>query len=161
MIKNNLKEDKIMKLVNVNRPVYRYNPIDQLLNDFFNDNHFADRLEHKELVFSPKTNVFEADEEIVLELLVPGFEKDQIKLSVENNVLNVKSNLQEQETEKKEDNLKYTHVEFEKKSFEKSFKLSDKLDQEKISADFKNGILRITLAKKEEAIPVKRQIEIA
>ncbi|HKJ43158.1 MAG TPA: Hsp20/alpha crystallin family protein [Sunxiuqinia sp.] len=148
-----------MKLVNVNRPVYRYNPVDQLMNDFFNNNHFADRLEQRELGFSPKTNLVESDDKIVLELLVPGFEKDQIKLSVENNVLTVKSNLEEQN--EKSDELKYSRVEFEKQNFEKSFKLSDKLDQEKINADFKNGILTITLAKKEEAIPVKRQIEIA
>lgn len=150
-----------MKLVSVNRPVYRTNPIDQLMNDFFNADHFTDRFERKELRFSPQTNVFESDSQIKLELVVPGFEKDQIKLSVENNVLTVKSDLEEKDTENKNDEVKYSKVEFAKRNFEKNFKLSEKLDQDKISADFKNGILTITLAKKEEAIPVKRQIEIA
>lgn len=150
-----------MKLVSVNRPVYRTNSIDQLMNDFFNADHFTDRLERKELSFSPQTNVFESDSQIKLELVVPGFEKDQIKLSVENNVLTVKSNLEEKEAENGNDEVKYSKVEFAKRNFEKNFKLSEKLDQDKISADFKNGILTITLAKKEEAIPVKKQIEIA
>ena len=152
-----------MKLVNVSRPVYRTNPIDQLLNDFFYANSGTDRLEQKELSFSPLTNVFETDAKIVLEMVVPGFGKDQIKLAVENNVLTVKSALPEKESDKEDEKktYRYQRVEFEQKDFEKKFKLSDKLDQEKIQAGFKNGILTITLAKKEEAIPVKRQIEIA
>ena len=151
-----------MKLVNVHRPVYRTNPIDHLLNDFFNANEVSDRLAQKELNYSPLTNVIEGNDKIVLELVVPGFEKDQIQLSVEKNILSVKSNLidNEVEGEDKKNEPKYSRVEFQKRNFEKKFRLSDQLDQEKISADFKNGILTITMAKKEEAIPVKRQIEI-
>lgn len=152
-----------MKLVNVSRPVYRTNPIDQLLSNFLYTNNGTERLEQKELSFSPLTNVFETDKEVVLELLVPGFEKGQITLAVENNVLVVKSELQEKEdkTDNEAKSYKYKRVEFEQRGFEKNFKLSDKLDQEKIQARFKSGILTITVAKKEEAIPVKRQIEIA
>ena len=152
-----------MKLVNVNYPVYRRSHVDHLLNDFFNTNGNTDRLEKKELRYSPLTNVFESDEKIVLELLVPGFEKEQINLSVENNVLTVKSELPEKEAANQEENKapKFSKVEFELKNFEKKFRLSDKLDQEKIQAEFKNGILTVTLAKKEEAIPVARKIEIA
>ena len=150
-----------MKLANVSRPVYRANPIDQLLNDFFYSNSGTDRLEQKELNYTPQTNVFETDAEVILELMVPGYEKDQIKLAVENNVLVVKSELPDSQNEEKRKSYKYKRVEFEQRGFEKKFKLSDKLDQEKIQAGFKNGILTITVAKKEEAIPVKRQIEIA
>jgi HSP20 family protein len=151
-----------MRLVNVNHPGYRRSSVDQLLNDCFNTNSATDRLEKKELRYSPLSNVFETDVDIVLELMVPGFEKDQINLSVENNILTVKSNLAEKETddkpEKKE--LRYSKVEFQLKDFEKKFRLSDKMDQEKIQAGFKNGVLTITLAKKEEAVTVARKIEI-
>jgi HSP20 family protein len=151
-----------MKLVNVNHPGYRKSSVDQLLNDFFNTNSSTDRLEKKELHYSPLTNVFESDANIVIELMVPGFEKDQINLSVENNILTVKSQLAEKDSgdEEGKKELRYSRVEFQLKNFEKKFKLSEKLDLEKIQAEFKNGILTVTLAKKEEAVPVTRKIEI-
>ena len=71
-----------MKLVNVSRPVYRTNPVDSLLNDFFKTNLASDRLEKAELAYSPSTNVLESETEIALELLIPGFSKDQIELAV-------------------------------------------------------------------------------
>lgn len=151
-----------MKLVNVSRPVYQANPMDALLNDFFNANRTSDRLERQELAYSPSVNVLESDTEVVLELLVPGYSKDQIQLAVENNTLMVKSDLSKKEESAPEDSseLKYSRVEFEKKDFEKKFRLSDKLDQEKIRAEVNNGILKVMLEKRKEAIPVKRQIEI-
>lgn len=151
-----------MKLVNVSRPVYQANPMDALLNDFFKANRTSDRFERQELTYSPFVNVLESDTEVVLELLVPGYSKDQIQLAVENNVLSVKSDLGEKEESAPEASgeLKYSRVEFEKKNFEKKFRLSDKLDQEKIRAEVNNGILKVILEKRKEAIPVKRQIEI-
>ncbi|WP_299577686.1 Hsp20/alpha crystallin family protein [uncultured Sunxiuqinia sp.] len=153
-----------MKLVNVNRPVYGINPVDALLNDFFNTNGASDRLEKKELTYSPSTNVLESDSKIVLELLVPGYSKNEIKIAIENNVLLVKSNLEEakaKEPTDEKDAISYSRVEFRKREFEKKFKLSDKLNQDKIHAEVANGILTISLEKKQEAIPVKREIEIA
>lgn len=153
-----------MKLVNVNRPVYGINPVDALLNDFFNTNGASDRLEKKELTYSPSTNVLESDSKIVLELLVPGYSKNEIKIAIENNVLHVKSNLAEtaaKETADEKDQVSYSRVEFRKREFEKKFKLSDKLNQDTIHAEVANGILTISLEKKKEAIPVKREIEIA
>jgi HSP20 family protein len=151
-----------MKLVNVSRPVYQANPMDALLRDFFTTNRANDRLEKEELAHFPSVNVLESDTQVILELLVPGYSKDQIQLAVENNVLTVKSDLGEKEETASEEssNLKYSRVEFEKKDFEKKFRLSDKLDQEKIHAEVNNGILKVILEKRKEAIPVKRKIEI-
>ena len=151
-----------MKLVNVNRPNYRTNPLDVLLNDFFRSSEASDRFEKAELTYAPSANLAESETEVILELLVPGYSKDQIQLSVEDNILTVKSNLEEENAGEVENTLalKYSHVEFEKKKFEKKYKLSDKLDQEKIHAEVNNGILKVVLEKKKEAIPVKRQIEI-
>ncbi len=151
-----------MKQVNVNRPVYQTNPMDALLSDFFRANRTSDRFEKEELSHSPSINLLENDTEVVLELLVPGYSKDQIQLAVENNVLTVKSDLGEKEETASEEssNLKYSRVEFEKKEFEKKFRLSDKLNQEKIHAEVNNGILKVILEKRKEAISVKRKIEI-
>ncbi len=156
------RRKQIMKLVNVNRPVYQTNPMDALLSDFFRANRTSDRLEKEELTYSPSVNVLESDTEIVLEFLVPGYSKDQIQLAVENNVLTVKSDLGQKEETATEgsSNLKYSRVEFEKKDFEKKFRLSDKLNQENIHAEVNNGILKVIVEKKKEAIPVKRKIEI-
>ncbi|WP_159517202.1 Hsp20/alpha crystallin family protein [Sunxiuqinia indica] len=150
-----------MKLVNVNRPAYYNNPVDALLKDFFNPKTVTDRYEKEELKYTPSANVFETDTDITLELLVPGYSKDQIKLSVENNILLIESEGVEPKPDEKEaEELRYSRIEFEKKNFEKKFRLSEKLNQDQIKAEANNGVLRITIAKKEEAVPVKRQIEI-
>ncbi|WP_321286207.1 Hsp20/alpha crystallin family protein [uncultured Sunxiuqinia sp.] len=150
-----------MKLVNVNRPAYYNNPVDVLLKDFFNPKTATDRYEKEELKYTPSTNVFETDTDIALELLVPGYSKDEIKLSVENNMLLIDSQEIEPKADEKEaEELRYSRIEFEKKNFEKKFRLSEKLNQDQIKAEVNNGVLRITIAKKEEAVPVKRQIEI-
>ncbi|MGQ7869867.1 Hsp20/alpha crystallin family protein [Sunxiuqinia sp. sy24] len=156
-----IRRKQIMKLVNVNRPVYGVSPVDALLKDFFQANATSDRIEKKELAYAPSTNVLESDTEVVLELLVPGYSKEEIKLAIENNVLLVRSHLIEGESAEAKNTLINSRIEFEKRHFEKRFKLSEKLDQERINAEVANGILKISLGKKKEAIPVKREIEIA
>ncbi len=107
-----------MKLVNVNRPVYRVNPVDALLKDFFNANGVNDRYDKEELVNQPSTNLFETETSVVLELLIPGYSKEEIKLQVENNQLIVKSESLENESDKQKDapEYKYSRVEFERRS---------------------------------------------
>ena len=148
-----------MRLVKLNHPGYHVDSANGLLNDFFRSTLANDRFDKRELTQSPATNIYESDEAVVLELLVPGIAKENIKLSVESNTLIVRSEMQ-LETKDESQEQRYSHVEFEPKNFEKKFKLSAKLDQEKILAEVNNGILKITLAKKPEAVPVKREIEI-
>ena len=152
----NLQEEIRMKLVKMN-PVYHVNAVDRLLNDFFSQNYQTDRLERKELTNQPATNLYDHDDHVAIELSVPGYEKEQIKISVEKDLLIIKGEVANEENQ----NATYARVEYRPANFEKKFKLSEKLDPEKINAGFKNGILKVSVSKKEEEVTQKRQIEIA
>lgn len=145
-----------MRLVKVN-PAYSFNAVDRLLNDLFTQEYRSDRYAKKELSWQPATNLFEDEKSVQIELLVPGFEKEHVKISVEKDLLVIKGEVAEQEGQA----AKYARVEFKPQNFEKKFRLSEKLDAEKIEAAFKNGILKLVVSKKEEAIPQRREIEIA
>ena len=146
-----------MKLVKVNHPFYTSRGIDRLMNEFFNEDWGLDRYAKNELTSSPSTNVYETEDAFKVEVSVPGYEKDQINLDVENDVLTIKAELAKSEDKE----FKYVRREFSASGFEKSFKLSKNINQDKIEASFKNGVLVVDLPKKEEAILIKREIKIA
>lgn len=109
-------------------------------------------------------NILENDNSYVLEILIPGFDKNDIKLSVDKGLLYVKAtrnseNLEENKAETTPQ-PKYHLREFHIESFERSFKLSNKVMIEGIKAKFENGILFVTLPKKEEFVVDSHDIDI-
>lgn len=145
-----------MKLVKVN-PAYGFNSIDRLLNDFFVDGLNHDRIERKELSFQLATNVYEFEDRVKLELQIPGFSKEQVKITLDKDVLLVAGEVEEGEKVE----AKYSRIQFKNKNFEKRFKLTDDIDQDNIQAVFENGVLLLTLLKKKEEKQIVRNIEIA
>lgn len=144
-----------MNLVRFNRPADNFY-VNHLANDLFDQLWRTDR-EPSTCTYRPTTNIFETEADFKLELLVPGYDKNEIEILVENKQLVVKS--EQKETEKPE--YKYAHVEYVKSGFEKRFKLSEKLNAEAISAEFKNGVLTIVIPKlKDEKQNLLRKIEI-
>jgi len=110
---------------------------------------------------TPAVNVKENDNEFILEVAAPGMKKEDFKLELDNNVLSISSEKKEEkETEDKEE--KFTLREFSYSSFKRSFTLPETVDHSKISADYKDGVLKIELPKREEAkVQPKRTIEIS
>ena len=145
-----------MKLVKVN-PAYSHNPIDRLLNDFFQQGLNLDRYAKNEIGFQPATNVFEFDDSVRIELQIPGFSKEQVKITLEKDVLVVAGEVANEEKAEPA----YSRVEFKALNFEKKFKLNETLDAEKIQAAFVNGVLILSLAKREEVKSIVKNIEIA
>ncbi len=145
-----------MKLVKVN-PVYNFNAVDRLLNEFFTQGFQQDSYSRNEITAQPATNLYETENVVEIEMLIPGFEKDQVTISVEKDQLVVAGKVEKQE----EKQTKFRRIEFKTQNFEKKFRISDMLDAEKVNATFKNGILKIVIAKKEEVVAQKREIEIA
>jgi HSP20 family protein len=141
-----------MTLVRLNQPTL----LRSLANDAFARNLFDSNLEkfsacdsEDEVLF----NLREEENEVLLEMAVPGFSKEMIQIEVEDNVLTVKSVGETNEQKVGS---------FALKSFEKRFKVSDKVNIESISARAEYGILYITLPKTEEALKKPAQtIEIA
>ena len=98
---------------------------------------------------SPSVNILNTDDDITLNLAIPGHGKEDIKITIDNDVLTISSTIEKTKLEGGEFRLK----EFDYRGFERSFVLPDTLDQENVNATFKDGILTLAIAKKEEAKP--------
>ena len=138
-----------MNLVKLNSPRYNANSVlvDELFNNFFKNDYHEDYA--KSCGAKPATNVFETEKEFKIEVLLPGFSKEDLSLNVQNNLLTIKV---EKEKEEKVEAYKYARREFDAVNFEKQYRLPKTVDVEKISAQFENGVLNIELPKKEEAL---------
>jgi len=145
-----------MKFMKVSDPAYQMNQVDRLINNRLTSELCFDRYGENELIHQPATNLYENEQVVEIEMSIPGYEKDQLKIAVDKDLLIVKGVAEKKE----ETEPKHVHVEFKKGNFEKKFKLSDRMDAEKVNAIFKNGILKITVSKKEESVPQLREVEI-
>ncbi|WP_299228123.1 Hsp20/alpha crystallin family protein [uncultured Psychroserpens sp.] len=107
----------------------------------------------------PAVNIKENAEDYVLELAIPGMKKSDFNIDIDNKVLSISTEI---ETENEETNDTYTRREFGYSSFKRTFSLPDTVESEQVKATYENGILCITLPKREEAKqkPPKR-IEIS
>jgi len=105
--------------------------------------------------WSPSVDIYENKEQIVLEAELPGMNREDFDLSVENNVITLRG---ERRFEKKDDADNYHRVERAYGSFTRSFTLPNTVTAEGANADYRNGVLRVTLPKREET--KARRIEI-
>jgi len=107
----------------------------------------------------PAVNIRENNDSFLIEVAAPGLSKENFKLNLDRNRLVISS---EQKTEKNENDKKYSRREFSYQSFERSFTLPEgSVDNDKISAKYTDGILLVTLPKREEVKPKPaREIEI-
>ena len=103
--------------------------------------------------WTPAVDVSETEDALVFSAEVPGFEKDGLSISVDNGLLTLSG---ERKLERKSE--EFHRIERVYGKFERSFSLPKAVESEKIKADLKNGVLTITLPKKEEAKP--RQIPV-
>lgn len=102
-------------------------------------------------------DVRENDKEIIFEAELPGIEEQDVEVSVRDGVLSLKGEKKSERDEKKDT---YHLVERSYGSFERSFSLPDSADQEKITADFTKGVLRIVVPKRAEAAKAEKKIVI-
>ena len=108
----------------------------------------------------PSVNIKENPDAFTVEVAAPGFDKNDFKLELNNNTLTVSSE-KKVESETKENEV-FTKREFSYQSFSRSFTLPMIADGERISANYENGILLVSIPKKEEAKPKpSRMIEIS
>lgn len=108
----------------------------------------------------PAVNVKETADDFVIELAAPGMEKTDFKINFKNNVITISS---ERENEKEETKGNYTRREFSYQSFQRSFTVPENaIMSDKIEARYNNGILQVTLPKREEVKPQpEREIQIS
>jgi HSP20 family protein len=97
--------------------------------------------------WSPSVDIFENKDHIVLEAELPGMKREDFDLSVENNVITLRG---ERHFEKKDETDNYHRVERAYGSFTRSFTLPNTVSAEGATAEYTNGVLRVTLPKREE-----------
>ncbi len=125
------------------------------LDDFFAGE--VNPLSNTRILSVPPVNVFESETAYRIELAAPGLKKDDIKISLDNDVLTISAEIKENDVTEEG---QYTKKEFDYKNFSRSFTLPEIADREKIDAKSENGVLLITISKKEEVINKPKQIEI-
>jgi HSP20 family protein len=107
--------------------------------------------------WSPAVDIFETEHELVLKADVPEIEMKDIDLQVENGTLTLKG---ERKFEQEQKGRGYHRIERGYGSFVRAFTLPDSVDVEKVKAEYKSGVLTVTLAKKEVAKPKTIRVEI-
>ncbi len=107
--------------------------------------------------WSPAVDVREDENGIALEADLPGLTKDDFELSIENYILTLKG---ERKFEKKAEEANYHRVERSYGKFVRTFTLPSTVDVDKVKADFKDGVLSVSLPRKEETRPRQIKIEI-
>lgn len=121
-----------------------------IMDEFFND-----AVATRRDTFTPSIDISETEKQFVIDVEVPGVDKKDIELSIENNTLTISG---ERKFEKKEDNKQYHRVESHYGTFSRTFSLPDNVKTESIHASYNNGILSITVDKSEQQM--KKQISI-
>ncbi len=125
---------------------YGYN---DLRNWFFNDFERINRIGA-----TPPANIIETSDDFKIELMVPGFRKEDFRIKVEEQILSVSAEVEQNQNS---ESSRYSRHEFGKDSFTRRFRLSNWVDSEKIEATYQDGILGLVIPKKEEtkAKPVR------
>ena len=137
-------------------------PFDQYENDLFSSfDSFARDFFRKNNAELPafRTDIRDNGDSFLLEADLPGFDKSDIALDVKDSILTIKATHSEN-SEHMSDNGKYIRRERQYGSFARSFDISG-IDENQISAAYVNGVLKLTLPKKQAVVPASRRIDIA
>lgn len=126
------------------------------MEDFWNADRFFDKpFFTGELL--PAVNIRETKNHYKLDVSVPGFKKDDFKITTEDGLLTISA---EGSEEKNEEKANYTRKEFSSSSFSRTFRLPENVEQNHISANYNNGLLEIELKKSGKSLTAKKQIKV-
>ena len=136
-------------------PFREFSTLQDRMNRLFRDSFSEGREEALATgAFAPPVDVYEDEHRITLKIEVPGIDEKDIDVRVENNTLTVHG---ERKFEKEEN---YRRVERQYGSFTRSFTLPNTVDTDSVSANYEKGVLKIKLAKKEEAKPKQIKVNV-
>lgn len=108
--------------------------------------------------WTPSVDISEADEEFQIKAELPGVKKDDVKVTLDNGVLTLQG---ERKEEREEKGRKFHRIERSYGQFIRSFTLPDVVDDTKVKAEFKDGVLHLRLAKSEKAKPKAIEVKVA
>jgi len=129
------------------------------LNRLFEDNFTRDRSAHADLAtWAPPVDIYETQNELVLKIDLPDVQDKDIDVRVENNMLTIRG---ERKFEKDVNEDNYLRVERAYGSFMRSFSLPNTVSSENIRAEYRNGVLSLHMAKREESKPKQIKISVS
>ncbi len=130
--------------------------LSSMLEDFWNtDKFFNPPLFSREIL--PAVNVKDKKHGYELEMAVPGFKKEDFKLTIENGLLTIGA---EASSEQKEETENFTRQEFSRTSFSRTFNLPENVIAEDISAKYQDGLLTVELKKSGKAETQKKEVKV-
>jgi HSP20 family protein len=131
-------------------------PVNPFFNDVFdsilNDTFIGDKLISR----VPAVNIAENENEFHIELAAPGLKKEDFKINLDKNVLSISADKKVENVE----GTKFSKREYNYTSFTRSFTLPESVDHSKIDAEYTDGVLTLTVAKREEAKFQSREIAV-
>jgi len=133
-----------------NTAPYFNNVFDSLFSDAITKNKMVDK--------SPNVNISENEAAYVIDIAAPGLKKEDFQINLKKDTLSVWAEVKAVETEIAKD---YTRKEFDYSSFARSFNLPDSADGDKITAEYKDGILTINISKKDDAKLQHKEIVVS
>ena len=126
--------------------------MDQIFKDLLGGTQYVQKA-------APPVNIKETEQYYSVELIAPGLKKEDFNVELDNGLLTISHTVAAENTDEVQG--KYTRKEFTQTSFKRAFTLPETINETDINAAYTDGILKLTLPKKEEALPkAKRLIEI-
>src|SRR5271166_5356323 len=127
------------------------------INRLFNQTFGSTSDEASMTTWAPAVDIYESEHELVVKADLPDVKPEDLDIRVENNILTIRG---ERKFEKKVDEKNYLRVERSYGSFSRSFSLANTVNTEAIKADYKNGVLTLSIPKREEAKPKQIKVHV-
>lgn len=128
-----------------------------LWKNFFDDSFFGKYVDKFWDTSSPAINIKNTDNEYAMEVVVPGFKKEDINIDVKNDILTISAEAEEETSDKNKD---YTRKEYNFSSFSHSFHLPDNAKDDAIEASYNNGVLTLIIPKINKQVTSSKKVEI-
>lgn len=146
----------------VSDPWKDFGSLQERINRMFDDTirtlYPTDGEELEKGTWAPAVDIYETNDSFVVSADLPGLNKDEIQIDLKDNTLTLKG---EKKFEEKVSKDNYVRIERTYGSFVRSFTLPQNVDPEKIKAKYKEGVLEVTIPKKEEAKPKQIKVELS
>ena len=138
------------------KPKSIFDDMDNMVKTVFNNDWNFPTI--KPAHWAPAVDVEEKDNKFLLTADIPGLTKKDVKINISDSILNISG---ERSTSSASESEHYHYRERQHGSFSRSFNLPDSIEEDGVSANFKNGILSISLPKQKDTLPKEREIKIS
>ena len=136
---------------------FRTNSLQEQISRLFNEAFERSADESSITTWAPAVDIFETEQELVVKADLPDIKPEELDIRVENNILTIRG---ERKFEKKVNESNYLRVERAYGSFSRSFSLANTVNSEAIKAEYKDGVLTLTVPKREEAKPKQIKVNV-